>query len=453
VDFALFFGPAASLFLGEQIPQRFDIVGFDPRGVGRSTAIRCFGNERQAVQAFAPVAFPMNDQEIELVRAADGVLADQCDQRGNKIADHMSTANVARDLDLLRAAVGDTQLSFLGLSYGTFLGVTYANLFPDRVRAVVVDGVLDPVAWSNTAAAVPFSTRLRSDQGAQATLDRFFQLCDAAAGACAFGPDSAARYAALTDRLRTTPAQIQDPDTGEVFVVGYQDLIAITLGALYDSFSFPALAGFLADLEAAAAPAALGAGLADLHRVNGLVNKRGFPHYQNFAEAFPAVACEDSSNPTDYNVWRTQGEQADLNFGYFGRIWTWASSPCAQWPLRDRGAYHGPYTTATANPVLVIGNLYDPATRYQGAQTVRSLLPNSALLTVDVAGHTSLGLSLCAGHLTGQYLLDPTTATAVDGTTCPQEFDPFHPPTTAIGARSSQIRTQLLPTIAYRPTR
>jgi pimeloyl-ACP methyl ester carboxylesterase len=457
VDFALFYGPFADTVWGATIRQRFDIVGFDPRGVGRSTAIKCFGNEKQAFQAFAPLPFPTSPDQIGLFEAADGLLADQCGQRGNKIADHMSTGNVARDLDRLRVAVGDQQLTYVGLSYGSYLGVTYANMFPDRVRSLVVDGVLDPLAWSNTEAQVPFSTRLRSDQGAQQTLYRFFQLCDAAGPGCAFAPHSADRYAALAQRLRTgPPVPLQDPDTGQTFSLGYQDLIGITLGSLYDSYSFPSLAELLAALEAAAAPTALGTLLADLSSsTGGLVNKRGFPHYQNFAEAFPAVACEDSTNPSSYDTWFATGVASDAAFGYFGSIWTWASSPCAQWPLTDPAAYRGPYTAPTANPVLVIGNLYDPATRYQGAVTVRSLLPNSALITVDAAGHTSLGLSACAGSLTGQYLLDPSTAPTIDGTFCPQEFNPFDPPAVAANpsAAPADLRSTLMKDIAFRPIR
>ena len=111
--------------------------------------MRCFGNLRQATQAFPPFAFPLTPEEEAMVAAGDALLARQCEKRGNKIADHMSTANVARDLDRLRAAVGDAQLNYVGLSYGTYLGTTYANMFPDRVRAVVIDGVLDPIAWAN----------------------------------------------------------------------------------------------------------------------------------------------------------------------------------------------------------------------------------------------------------------------------------------------------------------
>lgn len=114
---------------------------------------------------------------------SNATVANACDERGGRIIDHMSTANVARDMELLRRAVGDAKLTYAGYSYGSYLGVTYANLFPDRVRALVVDGVLDPVAWAtgraNQAATLPFSTRLRSDAEAQATLEEFFRLCDA----------------------------------------------------------------------------------------------------------------------------------------------------------------------------------------------------------------------------------------------------------------------------------
>jgi pimeloyl-ACP methyl ester carboxylesterase len=206
VDFTLFFGPAAEIFWGPEVRDRFDLVGFDPRGVGRSTALRCFGNLRQSTQVFAPFVFPMTAEEEAMVAAGDALLARQCEQRGNKIGAHMSTANVARDLDRLRAAAGDAQLTYVGLSYGTYLGTTYANMFPDHVRAVVVDGVLDPVAWANVEGEIPFSTRLRSDAGAQTTLQKFFALCDANA-ACAFGPDSEKRFAALADRLLVEPVR------------------------------------------------------------------------------------------------------------------------------------------------------------------------------------------------------------------------------------------------------
>src|SRR5207249_4418253 len=125
----------------------------------------------------------------------------------------------------------------------------------------------------------------------------------------------------------------------------------------------------------------------------------------NFVEGFPGVACADSDNPDSYDAWSTQGALADEQFGYFGRIWTWVTSICAKWPGADADRFIGPFTHATANPVLVIGNLFDPATRYQGAVTAHALLPNSALLTLHGWGHTSLFLSGCIDSFEQDYLL------------------------------------------------
>ena len=124
-------------------------------------------------------------------------------------------------------------------------------MFPDRVRALVIDGVLDPIAWVNVEGEIPFSTRLRSDAGAQTTLQRFFELCDAAGTDARFAPDAAARFDALADHLRDQAGAVTDPFTGEQFQLGYHDLIGITLGSLYDPFSFSLLAELFAAIETA----------------------------------------------------------------------------------------------------------------------------------------------------------------------------------------------------------
>ncbi len=428
VDFAVGFGPFVGPVLGSEVAARFDIVGFDPRGIARSTPIRCFDTFEEALAIFPSVAFPLTRAEEREFRTADRTLARACrtDREARRLGPHLSTANVARDMDVIRTALGDEELNFLGLSYGTFLGATYANLFPDRVRSVVVDGVLDPIAWVNEERAVPFSTRLRSDEGAQETLEEFFVQCEAAApGNCALAPNAAPRYAAVADGLLETPVDVVDPG-GLTFTVRYQDLISQSLGSLYNPFGYADLARFVVAIESAqaGAPTPASRSLTDLDArfAPRRVDREDYP---NVVEGFPAVACTDTRNPRSYRIWREQGAAADAEFGFFGRIWTWASSPCARWPFRDRDRYAGPFDANTANPVLVVGNLYDPATRYEGAQTLRSLLPNSALLTVDAPGHTSLGLSACAGFATGQYLLDPSFATVVDGATCPAEYNAF----------------------------
>ena len=138
------------------------------------------------------------------------------------------------------------------------------------------------------------------------------------------------------------------------------------------------------------------------------------------------MACADSDNPHSYSAWSAAGAEADAAFGYFGRIWTWASSICAAWPSSDPDRYMGPFTNHTANPVLVIGNRFDPATRYEGAVTASTLLPNSRLLTVHGWGHTSLFLSRCADATVTRYLVALTLPPA--GTVCEQDHVPFAGP-------------------------
>ncbi len=339
----------------------------------------------------------------------------------------MATADVASDMDSIRRAVGDDALNFVGYSYGSFLGVSYANLFPDKVGAVVVDGVLDPVAWTtgvgDEAATLPFSYRLRSDAGAQATLDEFFRLCDDSPAGCAFSGDSAARYDAIADtpapgwagrgrrpvHRRADHVRIPGPDRGDP-------------GTMYSSFDWPFLAVFLVDLEAAASPAALGASLQAVWESTGLAPVP--PPYPNFVEGFPGVACSDSDNPDDHAFWSTAADDADADFGYFGRIWTWTSSPCAVWSGFDFDRYRRTVGRRHRQPGAGGGHPFRPRHPVRRApRSVRDLLPNSSLLTVEGWGHTSLFLSACADAAVSDYLL--TRVPPADGTVCAQDFDPF----------------------------
>ena len=425
VDYVVGAGP---VLYTPEVRARFDLVGFDPRGIARSTALRCFGTTNQAVATLSPFPFPTTRDQLSQSIDADASLVSACDRRGGRIADHMATADVARDMDSLRAALGDTQLTYAGVSYGSYLGVTYANMFPDKVRAVVVDGVMDPIAWSTgrngEAATLPFSTRLHSDAGAQATLNEFFRLCDAGGDRCAFSGGAADRYAALAQRLLQRPTTITFPD-GTSGTLGYSDLIGLTLGAMFDSSTWPDFAAMLADIDQAASAQRIGARAERFRGPSVYLPKRGFPQYVNFAEGFPAIACADSNNPASYEDWWNAGIAADAASGYFGRIWTWASGVCAAWDHTDAARYMGPFDRRTSNPVLVVGNQFDPATPYQGAVTVANLLPKSALLTVHGWGHTSLFLSACADQTITRYLVD--LMTPKPGTVCDQDVVPFSP--------------------------
>ena len=235
----------------------------------------------------------------------------------------------------------------------------------------------------------PFSARIGSDTGAQQTLRELFRLCDEAGPNCAFAGNSSQRYAALLDRLREHPVDFINPVTNEPITVDDQVLIAITLGGLYQPAVWPIGAQWLAALEQSASEQQLGqlwAAIADAIGAAGVAQ----PEYPNVVEGSDGVACSDSLNPRRPSAWPRTADAAERRHGYFGRIWTWTWSPCAVWPRsagQDR--YLGPWTARTANPVLIVGNYYDPATRYQGAVTASHLLPNSGCCP------TPAGVTVC----------------------------------------------------------
>ena len=284
IDFVL--GAGHDLFT-PRVRARFDLIGFDPRGILASTQLRCFQTLDQAVSHFPQFPYPDNAKRRQQTFAGDRYLEDACAHRGNPILDHMATADAARDLDRLRQAVGDRQLSYYGVSYGSFLGNTYANLFPGRVRAVVIDGVLNPVAWTGRGAngALPFSTRLHSDVGAMTTLREFFRLCNAGGSNCPFAPHAASKFWQLYYRLQKHPLHMQ----GMSVPYDQSFLMSDTLGAMYDSSGWLDFARYLKQLRAKAGPKTLAQQRARL--------RPGYSQYQNFVEGFPGVACSDSINP------------------------------------------------------------------------------------------------------------------------------------------------------------
>lgn len=408
VDFVV--GDGSQLFT-PQVRARFDIIGFDPRGIERSTQLRCFRTEDAAFATAPQFPYPNSAARRAKWFASDRAVESACGLHGNAILDHMSTADVARDLDRLRQAVGDRRLNYYGVSYGSFLGDTYANLFPGRVRSVVIDGVLDPVAWTTGrggGVTLPFSTRLHSAAGAAQTLHEFFRLCNAGGSNCAFAPHAATKYWKLYRTLRAHPLHMRG------FPVPYDEtfLVNDTLGSMYASAEWPDFARYLKQLAHRAKPSVLAQS-----------RTAALGGYINFVEGFPGVACSDSVNPHSSAAWTRAAALARREDGVFGPAWTWISSVCAHWPGQDADRYLGPFNHYTANPVLVVGNLFDPATPYRDAVKAAHLLPNSRLLTVHGWGHTSLFISTCADKAIGRYLL--TSRTPAPGTVCQQDVVPF----------------------------
>jgi len=175
----------------------FDLVSWDPRGVGQSDPVQCFATPAAGIKFFAslPQGFPVGAREDRAWLARYAQFGRLCAERNGTLLDHVSTADTARDLDLLRQAVGESRLNYLGVSYGTFLGATYANMFPNRVRAVVLDGNINPVSYTNggnpDAGLTSTSTRIGTPDGSAAVLAQFLKLCARAGVAkCAFASRS-----------------------------------------------------------------------------------------------------------------------------------------------------------------------------------------------------------------------------------------------------------------------
>lgn len=465
---------AAPFFLGPEVLARFDIVGFDPRGTNFSDSVRCWPNlgaQDKALTGITSVAFPWTTKEKSAYVASSKAFGKACSTRGRPLSGSMSTAEVARDMDVLRRAVGDRQLTYLGFSYGTQLGTVYANMFPDRVRAITIDGVIDPVAWVGTSRTrgVPQTARLRSGEGAAQALHEILQRCDkAGAELCPFAEpgDPVTKYAEIVTALKRAPVVITDPDTGETFTVSYTQVVGILLGMLYAPSGADGVSAVLTDVYTAlhAPPAESSEAKTDLARrltarraaatqekaAARAAARTAFPYafpYDNSPEAFQSVVCTDGLNPRNAADWPKYAAAADRSAPDFGPLWTWSSSPCASstWTVRDEDSYTGPFTRRTANPVLVVGSLWDPATNYDGAVKVASLLPNSRLLSSDNWGHTAFGTSACVTTAVEKFLL--TKVLPPRNTRCVGDVQPFETPAPASPPVTSRSQSRTLPPV------
>ncbi|AGL16870.1 alpha/beta hydrolase [Actinoplanes sp. N902-109] len=427
----------AANFLSDSVLDRFDIVGFDPRGVGASTELTCFTSTRSQTIALAKmsVAFPYGQTEQAAYIKSAQTVGKACSTTGAALAGAMSTAEAARDMDVLRRAVGDPKLTYLGFSYGSALGQYYANMFPDRVRALAIDGVINPVSWTGTAATGSRlqDDRLRSADGAYRALQKLLERCDTVGSKrCSFAAGNpSTHFATIARRLRAEPLVLgRDPDAGTVRLT-YASFVGLVLSALYSPYAADAvtsLAGEVAALQSGTATGTAPRATARRSLLQRVVRQQAAARdfaYDNSLEAFAGVMCTDGAHPADAAKWPGLTAAADKRAPYFGRAWGWSSVPCATdtWTVHDEDAYTGPFNRRTSAPVLVVGNYWDPATNYREAVSSAKLLPNSRLLTSDNWGHTAYGTSACVTRAMDTYLLRGALPAA--GTLCRSEIQPF----------------------------
>jgi pimeloyl-ACP methyl ester carboxylesterase len=420
---------------------RFDIVTFDPRGFGYSTAVRCFPTAaaENAFLAGLP-QFPVGARQDSAWDRTWARFDALCARRNGSLLDHDTTADVARDMDLLRRALGDPALTYVGLSYGSGLGATYANLFPAKVGHMILDANLDPVAWTNGDDGLPISLRMDSDQASAASMRAFLDLCGKApVTACAFSAGTPAatraKFAALLRRVRRHPVTIGTPPQ----TYTYADTVtAVPLGTVSQ---WPDGASLLQQLWAAAAtgesrpaaatgrsPSAAASSATRAPAVRLARAAAASPAVYTGQEQTYAVSCADGRNPRDPRAYVAAGRLADTRSGGFGLYWTWQNEPCAAWPsAAGQDRYTGPWNRPTASPILLIGNTGDPVLPFRDSVAMSRDLARARLLTVDGYGHTeAANPSTCATAYEVRYLLAGALPPA--GTVCRQNATPFPPP-------------------------
>jgi pimeloyl-ACP methyl ester carboxylesterase len=392
------FLPDAVAAMPADLRARFDIVGFDPPGVARTAAITC-ENGAGLDRYFSIDPEPPTSSGFAALVAANRSLASGCEARSPAELPYVSTVDAARAMDILRAAVGDAKLTYLGFSYGTLLGATYARLFPTHVRAMVLDGVLDP--------ALPALTELDQQSAAlDAQLQAFFGAC--AQSACAWHPagNPTAAFQALVARVRARPL----PAQGTSRRVGPAAVLWGATEALYWPATWPELAQALQ-------AAANGDGTDFLALSDQYFGRSNQGAYSNILEANAAVNCLDTPALSLAAI-QAHAPVIKKVAPVFGLLDLYGAVQCAVWPVAATGTI-GPVRAAGSPPIVVVGSTGDPVTPYAWAQSLSRELAHGLLLTRVGDGHTAYGSSACIRDQVDRYLISLTAPPA--GTRCPSD--------------------------------
>ncbi|WP_435611758.1 alpha/beta hydrolase [Streptomyces sp. bgisy159] len=388
-----------------EVRARYDMVAVDPRGVARSEPVECLDGREMDTYTQTDVT-PDDDRETTRLVEAYKEFAEGCGADAPKLLRHVSTVEAARDMDLLRAVLGDEKLHYVGASYGTFLGATYAGLFPDRVGRLVLDGAMDP--------SLP-ARRLNLDQtqGFETAFRSFARDCvrqpDCPLGGQGTTPDQVGRnLRAFFDRLDARPIPTGDPDGR---TLGESLATTGVIAAMYDESAWEQLREALTS----AMDENDGAGLLMLS--DSYYERDAGGDYANLMSANAAVNCLDlpPAFETPDEVRRALPAFTKAS-PVFGGGLAWSALNCAYWPVAATGEPHRIEAKGAA-PILVVGTTRDPATPYRWAQSLAGQLSSGRLLTYEGDGHTAYGRgSACIDTAINTYLLRGTPP--ADGKRC-----------------------------------
>jgi len=378
----------------ERLQASFDIVGFDPRGVNRSTAVSCYRDpaEMDAYLYDLYPGAPGSDEWLAAARAGATAFGERCLEITGPLLGTVDTVSAARDLDMLRAALGDEKLNYLGYSYGTLLGQVYAELFPQKTGRLVFDGAVDP-------AASDFEGTVAQARGFERALTAFLEDC-AQQSDCPFGDDveeSLTQIRTLLDTLDASPLVNADGR-----LLSSSAMFNAIILPLYNQTNWPYLRELFTGVFAG--DPAYAFQLADNY--NGR-NPDG-TYRDNQTEAFIAINCLDARGDADTQLMREQAAELRRLAPVFGPQMSWGGIGCATWPVPAKRERE-PIVAAGSADILVIGTTNDPATPYEWAQTVAKTLERGHLLTYQGEGHTAYNKSnACVNDAVDDFLIDGT---------------------------------------------
>jgi pimeloyl-ACP methyl ester carboxylesterase len=385
---------ASTSFLPEKVSDRFDVIGWDPRGVGASASVDCGA---RLDPLFSGDTSPDDAAEWTALDDVSQRFAKECANRtGAELLGNISTIETVHDMERIRRSLGEDQISFLGFSYGTVLGALFATLYPDRVRAMVLDGAVDP-----TLSAMEAVTQ--QAEGLEQGLQQFFADCSRDDG-CAIRNDPSGIYTDVIASIEAAPMRVRE--NGEERLLTPAEADIAVAAALYSQSSW-------SDLQRALASAKQGNGRGMLDLFDGYMSRDSDGNYSDEWPAFLAISCLDGPSLGGPDVYPAVEAVAAARAPRFGAANVGLGLPCAYWSVPTAAPLPS-VSAPTAAPIVVIGTRHDPITPLAwSASLVAELGGQAHLVAFEGQGHTSFGSgSGCLDDRISAYLVDLTVPPA-----------------------------------------